>query len=95
MLLAAVAVFLITIALLWLLVSPSKEGFAPAGTLIESVLGPDMLKCRPGATLRRTALGVPLCCKNHGNKCGACEYIENGKVVMQTSNTCPSTLQQP
>lgn len=84
------AVILVAIAVLSLFVlTPTQEGFAPAGTLIESVLGPDLLKCRPGATLRRTALGVPLCCKNHGNKCGACEYIDNGKVVMQTSKVCP------
>ena len=80
-----------------------QEAFAPLGRLIRRVVDPSpqcsfaqCIECHGGATLRRTALGVPTCCvKYDGDKCGVCEYVDaRGKARIQVSDSCPAAVRK-
>ena len=78
------------------------EPFAPLGRLVRRVVDPSpqctfaqCIECQGGATLRRTALGVPTCCMKHGEKCGVCEYVDSrGKTRIQISDSCPAAVRK-
>ena len=80
-----------------------KEPFVPLGRLIRRVVDPSpqctfaqCIECHGGATLRRTALGVPTCCvKFDGEKCGVCEYVDaRGRARIQISDSCPASVRK-
>ena len=92
----------------WAFVRPDRgpcrgpEPFAPLGRLVRRVVDPSpqctfaqCIECQGGATLRRTALGVPTCCMKHGEKCGVCEYVDSrGKTRIQISDSCPAAVRK-
>ena len=84
---------------------PEPEPFTPLGRFIRRVVDPSpqctfaqCIECHGGATLRRTALGVPTCCvkfDQHGEKCGVCEYMDaRGKARIQISDSCPASIRK-
>ena len=98
---AFVVAFVVAVAV-WA-AKAKKEPFAPLGRLIRRVVDPSpqctfaqCIECHGGATLRRTALGVPTCCvKYDGEKCGVCEYVDaRGRARIQISDSCPAAVRK-
>jgi hypothetical protein len=103
---AVVVVVILAIAAVWAMggfTKMKKEPFVPLGRLIRRVVDPSpqctfaqCIECHGGATLRRTALGVPTCCvKFDGEKCGVCEYVDaRGRARIQISDSCPASVRK-
>lgn len=83
----------------------AAEPFSPLGRFIRRVVDPSpqctfsqCIECHGGATLRRTALGVPTCCvkfEEYDKKCGVCEYVDaRGKARIQISDSCPAAVRK-